>query len=59
MNELSSRSNCSVSECFPEKFKWPWNEQVCQGVKCKRFEQSQGLHRADPGFGKGGVQGNV
>ena len=23
------------SKCFPEKLKWPWNEQVCQGVKCK------------------------
>ena len=35
MNEYSSRSNCSMVECFPEKLKWPWNEQVCQGVKCK------------------------
>ena len=21
--------------CFPEKLRRPWNEQVCQGVKCK------------------------
>ena len=28
------RSNCSVAECFPEKWR-RWNEQVCQGVKCK------------------------
>ena len=20
---------------FPEKLRWPWNEQVWQGVKCK------------------------
>ena len=33
MNEQSSRSNCSVAECFPEK----------PGVKHKAFEQSQGL----------------
>ena len=34
VNEWSSR-NYSVAECFPEKLRWPWNEQVCQGVKCK------------------------
>ena len=34
LNELSSRSNCSVAECFPE------NEQVCQGVKCKAILNS-------------------
>ena len=34
VNEYSFR-NCSVAECFPEKLRWPWNEQVCQGVKCK------------------------
>ena len=27
------RSNCSVAECVPEKSRWCWNEQVCQGVK--------------------------
>ena len=32
-----------MAECFPEKLRWCWNEQVCQGVKCKTFEQSQGL----------------
>ena len=35
MNEKFSRSTCSVVECFPEKSRWRWNEQVCQGVKCK------------------------
>ena len=45
MNEWSSRSNCGIAECFPEKSTWRWNEQVCQGVKCKvkGFEQSKGL----------------
>ena len=35
MNEQSSRSYCSEAECFPEKSRWRWNEQVCQKVKCK------------------------
>ena len=35
VSELSSSNNFSVAECFPEKLKWPWDEQVCQGVKCK------------------------
>ena len=35
LNKQSSRSNCSMAECFPEKSKWHWNEQVCQGVNCK------------------------
>ena len=35
VSEWSSRSNCSVAECFPEKSSWYRNEQVCQGVKCK------------------------
>ena len=29
VNEYSSRSNCSVAECFPDKSRWRWNEQVC------------------------------
>ena len=35
MSEYSSRSNCSVAVCFPEKSSWCWNELVCQRVKCK------------------------
>ena len=35
VNEEPSRSNSSVAEYFPKKLRWPWNEQVCQGVKCK------------------------
>ena len=34
-NEYSSRCNCRAAECFPEKSKWRWNEQVCHRVKCK------------------------
>ena len=33
-------------ECFPEKLRWCWNEQVCQGVTCKRFERFNGLDTA-------------
>ena len=33
--EQSSRFNCSIAGCFPEKLKWCSIEQVCQGVKCK------------------------
>ena len=29
--EWSSSSNCSMSECFLEKSRWSWNEQVCYG----------------------------
>ena len=43
VNEHSSR-NCSVAEYFPEKLRWSWNEQVCQGVK--HFERSYGLDTA-------------
>ena len=25
----------AVAECFPYNLKWPWNEQVCQGVTFK------------------------
>ena len=28
----------TVAEFFPEKPSWCWNEQACQGVKCKVFE---------------------
>ena len=35
MSEYSSRSNCSRTECFPEKSSWCWNEQVCQRMKHK------------------------
>ena len=35
MSEYSSRSNCSVAVCFPEKSSWCWNELVCQRVNCK------------------------
>ena len=34
VNEKSSHSNCSIAECFPEKFKRCWNEKVSQGVNC-------------------------
>ena len=34
-NEYSLCSNCGVAESFAGKLKWPWNEQVCLGVKCK------------------------
>ena len=34
LNEVFAH-NCSMAECFPEKSKCRWNEQVCQGVKCK------------------------
>ena len=27
MSELSSRSNCSTNECFPDKSRWLWNEK--------------------------------
>ena len=30
-----------MAEFFPEKSRWYWNEQVCEGVK--RFEQLEGL----------------
>ena len=35
VNEQSSRSNCCVAECFPQKSSRRWNEQFCQGMKCK------------------------
>ena len=41
MNVKSPRSNCSVAECFPEKSRWRWSEQVCKEVMCK--SQCQGL----------------
>ena len=31
----SSRSNCSVADCFPKKSSWRRNEQVCHGVNYK------------------------
>ena len=31
---------------LPEQSSWCRNEQVCQGVTCKRFEQSNGLDTA-------------
>ena len=31
---------------MPEKLRWCWNEQVCQVVECKEFEQSQRLDAA-------------
>ena len=33
VNELPSRSNCGLAECFPQKTRWRWNEHICQGVK--------------------------
>ena len=27
VSELSSRSNCSTNECFPDKSRWLWNEK--------------------------------
>ena len=32
-----------MAECFPEKSRWHWNEQVCQRVKWKLLWQSQRL----------------
>ena len=29
LEELTLLSNCSVAECFPEKFSSFWNDQVC------------------------------
>ena len=29
-----------MAECFPEKSRWCWNEQVCQGVKCKTLSRT-------------------
>ena len=26
---------CASTECFPEKSRWRWNEQVCQAVEYK------------------------
>ena len=43
MSELFTRSNCSVTECFPEKPSWCRNVQVCQGVRVTSFEGSNGL----------------
>ena len=51
VNKKSSCKNCSMAECFQEKSRWRWNEQVCQGVK--RTKQSQGFALSSP---KDGIQ---
>ena len=37
VNETSSRNDCSVAECFPEKSRWCWNERYCQWVNFNQF----------------------
>ena len=32
---MRNNLKCNIVECFPEKSSSCWNEQVCQGVKCK------------------------
>ena len=39
---INQCSNCSVAECFPEKSRWRWNEQVCQAGRVKQFEPRTG-----------------
>ena len=34
-------------EYFPDKLRWCWNEQVCQGVKCTAFSTVPSRHRTN------------
>ena len=52
VNQLSSRSNCSKAECFPEKSSLSWGERVCQGVKYEVLRTGQ---RTGCTFSSGGV----